>query len=104
MVSKTGLFNLARESAGPTCDPKETRPYLLEIEGLVVGGQLELSWHYNERMHHRDTIECLAEYYLEALRALIAHCQSPEAGSYTPSDFEQLANALQEQGEMDSRS
>ena len=24
---------------------------------------------------------------MEALRALIAHCKSPEAGGYTPSDF-----------------
>ena len=24
---------------------------------------------------------------MEALRGLIAHCQSPDAGGYTPSDF-----------------
>ena len=25
--------------------------------------------------------------YMAALRALIAHCQAPEAGGFTPSDF-----------------
>jgi non-ribosomal peptide synthase protein (TIGR01720 family) len=32
-------------------------------------------------------VERLAAGFLEALRALIAHCQSPTAGGYTPSDF-----------------
>jgi hypothetical protein len=29
----------------------------------------------------------LADWYIEALQGLIAHCRSPEAGAYTPSDF-----------------
>jgi hypothetical protein len=33
---------------------------------------------------------------MEELRALIAHCLSPDAGGYTPSDFP-LANLAQEQ-------
>jgi non-ribosomal peptide synthase protein (TIGR01720 family) len=38
-------------------------------------------------VHERATIEGLAHAYLAALRALIAHCQSGEAGGFTPSDF-----------------
>jgi non-ribosomal peptide synthase protein (TIGR01720 family) len=41
-------------------------------------------------------VEKLARSFIEELRALIAHCQSPEAGGYTPSDFP-LANLGQEQ-------
>ena len=33
------------------------------------------------------TIEELARGYIEALGAIVAHCQAPEAGGYTPSDF-----------------
>jgi non-ribosomal peptide synthase protein (TIGR01720 family) len=32
-------------------------------------------------------VERLAQGFLEALEALIVHCQSPEAGGYTLSDF-----------------
>jgi non-ribosomal peptide synthase protein (TIGR01720 family) len=32
-------------------------------------------------------VEQLAQGFVEALQALIAHCQSPEAGGFTPSDF-----------------
>jgi non-ribosomal peptide synthase protein (TIGR01720 family) len=38
-------------------------------------------------LHRRATVEELASDFVEALRSLIAHCQSPEAGGYTPSDF-----------------
>ena len=41
-----------------------------------------LSWSSCSR-----TIEHWAARCLEELRALIAHCLSPEAGGYTPADF-----------------
>ena len=46
-----------------------------------------MSWAYSEVAHRRETIERVAEDFISALRKIIAHCQSPEAGGYTPSDF-----------------
>ncbi len=53
----------------------------------MVEGRLQLQWNYSERVHQRATVEHLAQGFLEALEALIAHCQSPEAENFTPSDF-----------------
>ncbi|NEQ89211.1 MAG: hypothetical protein F6K26_57895, partial [Moorea sp. SIO2I5] len=36
---------------------------------------------------------------VEKLRSLIAHCQSPEVGGYTPSDFSE-ANVSQQELDM----
>ena len=63
------------------------RSHLLEVNGIVVGGQLRLAWAYSRKVHTAETIERLAEHYAEALRSLIAHCCSVEGSSYTPSDF-----------------
>jgi len=60
---------------------------LIEIKGAIFGGQLTLTWTYSANLHRVSTIESLAQSFLENLRALIAHCQSPGAGAYTPSDF-----------------
>jgi hypothetical protein len=38
-------------------------------------------------VHRQITIERLAQRFLDALRSVIHHCQSPEAHGYTPSDF-----------------
>jgi amino acid adenylation domain-containing protein/non-ribosomal peptide synthase protein (TIGR01720 family) len=87
MLADSLLFGLADESSGPPHSPHGLRRYLLDISGSVVRGQLHMRWRYSEHIHRRDTVERLAQEFIEALRSIIAHCQSPEAGGYTPSDF-----------------
>jgi amino acid adenylation domain-containing protein/non-ribosomal peptide synthase protein (TIGR01720 family) len=85
--SELSLFGLAQESSGPTRSLQGKRCHLLEINGLVSGGQLRLDWTYSKNLYRKATLESLAQSFVEALRSLIAHCQSPAAGGYTPSDF-----------------
>src|SRR2546421_7053385 len=42
---------------------------------------------YSSEMHDEATIGTLAEEMLQALREIVSHCASPEAGGRTPSDF-----------------
>ncbi|NJK57793.1 MAG: AMP-binding protein, partial [Pleurocapsa sp. SU_5_0] len=86
-ISPSSLFGFAPESSGLAHSPQSRRSHLLEINGMVSQGQLQLEWSYSHELHERTTIETLAQNYIEALRALIAHCQSPDAGGFTPSDF-----------------
>jgi amino acid adenylation domain-containing protein/non-ribosomal peptide synthase protein (TIGR01720 family) len=85
--SESSLFSWTPESSGLDCSPHGSRSHLLEVNGFIHRGQLELIWTYSENLHRQDTIEGLAQSFIEALRSLIAHCQLPEAGCYTPSDF-----------------
>ena len=86
-LQPSSLFKPASESAGVGRSLKGTRSYLLDINGMVVESKLQLNWTYSSAIHHQNTIEKLAECYVEKLREIIQHCQSLEAGSYTPSDF-----------------
>ncbi|BBA33066.1 putative linear pentadecapeptide gramicidin synthetase LgrB [Methylocaldum marinum] len=81
------LLGLAPEGSGLLYSPRGQRPHLLDINGFVMDGQLRLDWAYCPAVHRRATVEALAQGFLDALQALIAHCQSPEAGGFTPSDF-----------------
>jgi amino acid adenylation domain-containing protein/non-ribosomal peptide synthase protein (TIGR01720 family) len=85
--SESSLFRLTQESSGPQSSLQNNRSHLLSFNGFVVGGQLQMSCTYSEAVHHCSTIEALAQGFLEALRSLIAHCQSPDAGGFTPSDL-----------------
>jgi non-ribosomal peptide synthase protein (TIGR01720 family) len=87
MLSPNSRFQLAKESSGSEHSQLGSRGHLLEVNALVTGGQLQLDWTYSSSLHQQPTIENLAQGFLKALRSLIAHCQSPEAGGYTPSDF-----------------
>jgi natural product biosynthesis luciferase-like monooxygenase protein/amino acid adenylation domain-containing protein/non-ribosomal peptide synthase protein (TIGR01720 family) len=76
-----------RASGGAEHSDRERRSHLLEVNGLVVNGKLQITWNYSEKIYHSSTIERLAEWFVKALQTLLEHCQSPDAGGFTPSDF-----------------
>ena len=47
-----------------------------------------MSWRYSEKLHRQETIEEIADRYLDCLREMIIHCLSADAGGFTPSDFD----------------
>ncbi|MFT3764376.1 MAG: amino acid adenylation domain-containing protein [Minicystis sp.] len=83
-------FRRAREAAGPAHGPENRRKYLIDVNGSVLGGRLHVRFTYSENRHERATIEALSGRFVEALRALVAHCTAPGIAGYTPSDFPRL--------------
>ena len=85
------VLSLSRESekelAGPLRSLRGHRSHPLEVNGFVAEGELQVVWTYSKNIHKRGTIEQLAQDFMQSLQTLIAHCLSPEAGGYTPSDF-----------------
>lgn len=100
-LPESSLFGLTQDPCGSAFSPKGNRSYLLEINGFVSSGKLQIDWTYSEKIYRRATIERLAESYLDKLRSLISHCQSPEAGGYTPSDFSEFQWSQWNQADLD---
>ena len=80
-----GWYRGRGENLGHDVDPDSTRPYLLDVVGVVEAGELHLTWEYSTEVHDEATVRALAEETVRALREIIAHCA--EAGGRTPSDF-----------------
>ncbi|PSB59548.1 non-ribosomal peptide synthetase [Chamaesiphon polymorphus] len=80
-------FEVATESAGSDISLQGERRHLLDINGAIVAGELQLNWTYSSNIYDRQTIERLAQNLIDNLAASIAHCLEPTAGGYTPSDF-----------------
>jgi non-ribosomal peptide synthase protein (TIGR01720 family) len=97
-AESSSLFGAARESSGPSRSPWGRRKHLLEITAAVIDGTLQTNWIYSEEIHLRETIESLAKHFVEALRALINHCQTSSGVGYTPSDFAEFGWS---QGDLD---
>jgi len=68
---------------------RASRSHLLIVNGQIAEDRLNLTWSYSSSLHRVETIERLSTGFMEALRSLIAHCKSPRAGGFTPSDFPQ---------------
>lgn len=87
VLSGDSPFTAAPEGRGALRSPLGRRRHLLDVTANVTGGRLRVLITYSAARHRRESIERLAHHYLQALEQLIAHCLSPEAGGYTPSDF-----------------
>ncbi|HEX8391101.1 MAG TPA: amino acid adenylation domain-containing protein [Longimicrobium sp.] len=82
------LFAPSHGDVGPTRGPAGARSHLIGVDALVGDGRLHVTWAFAPGVHRPDTVERLAAGYLDALRTLIAHCRDPQAGGFTPSDFD----------------
>ena len=58
----------------------------LRVDCRLEDGRLRADWTSADR-RQQDDLERIAERFRERLSALIQHCQSAEAGGFTPSDF-----------------
>ena len=87
VLSGSKLFRFSSRSTGPWHSPKQQRRHALEINGMVKGGRLELSWTYCPALHSANRIERLTSEFLDALKQLISHCQLPGVRGRTPSDY-----------------
>ena len=87
VIPSDGRWRWSGASRGAARNPREKQPHLVSINARIMDSVLQVYWSYSDAVHRRETIESLAKNYLAALLAIIRHCQLPEAGGYTPSDF-----------------
>jgi amino acid adenylation domain-containing protein/non-ribosomal peptide synthase protein (TIGR01720 family) len=88
-IAESG-FQIAPEFAGASRSPDGSRDVAIEINAIVLESQLKVTWQYSSAQYAATTIEQLARAYLEHLEQIIQHCQDPDSGGYTPSDFPEM--------------
>jgi amino acid adenylation domain-containing protein/non-ribosomal peptide synthase protein (TIGR01720 family) len=87
IVAGSSLFRFARESPGPWHSPRARRRHALEVMTLVQDGRLQARFIFSEELHKQDTIERLANAFVDSLRRLVRHCKAATLPRFTPSDF-----------------
>jgi non-ribosomal peptide synthase protein (TIGR01720 family) len=69
--SGQSLFRQVDSPCGPTGSPSGRRRYLIDINGGVCQGSLQLAWAFSNNLHRRQTIERLEEDFRLALREML---------------------------------
>ncbi len=85
------MFKPAKERKGAERHPDDKRSSLLDITCAVTDGMLNIAFTFSDRIFKRETVAQFLAFFKEELQKLIEHCQAPEAGGFTASDFK-LAN------------
>jgi microcystin synthetase protein McyA len=83
-------FRVAAEGRGPERDPNGRRQHLLEISASIVAGSLRINWRYSRNLHRQETIQRLANDFLDALQKLIEQCRQDAASGKVAVDVSQV--------------
>jgi len=99
-------FEIARESHGPERSLLDQRMHLIDINGGIAHGCLQMEWTFSANLHRRETIERVAQGFIDTLRSIITRSPITE-GASAPVDFaefgwssEDVSDILKEIGEV----
>ena len=84
----TNEAQLFRETKalGQETSPKTPRSHLLELNGGIRNGQIEMEWSWSDGCYKTSTIHNLTARFVQEVATLAEWCQSNHGG-VTPSDF-----------------
>ncbi|MDP0965140.1 hypothetical protein Q6264_30130, partial [Klebsiella pneumoniae] len=75
------------EAAGSERDSEAPLGNLLNLNGQVYGGVLNVGWTFSGAMFDSAVFQALADDYGQELQALVEHCLTPDVVGLTPADF-----------------
>jgi non-ribosomal peptide synthase protein (TIGR01720 family) len=94
----------APDSPGAAHDAAAERRHLLEVNSIVSGGRLRVSWTYSRNRHRDETARSLARAFMDELRSLVASCPKGKpnrdaapgsvAGRVSDSDLAEISRQL----------
>lgn len=93
-----GIFSIIKDNYNLNISGFNQRSHKLELTAYVAQETFTLCWQYSKKHYHDATVDGLAEAFMTALKAIIAHCCSSSNFGYTPSDF---PLAAMKQAELD---
>ncbi|OAB38376.1 non-ribosomal peptide synthetase [Paenibacillus glacialis] len=87
-VVQSDLFELSDVSTGPEIGGQIEKVQKLELNGMVIGGELTIDLVYNQSQYDADTIQRLANRYKDHLIDIIHHCCHKQVKEITPTDYQ----------------
>jgi len=85
--TKSDQFKLTTISTGSNQSPNQKRKYLLEINSMIVGGQLKITWKYSKEVHDYSTVSRLAKNCAEIIKQIVQYSEKVKSGKRKTSEF-----------------
>lgn len=85
--SHKGYYEFGHLPTGPSSDRRNNPAHALDINGSIQKHQLSFNFIHTQEFN-KDTIQVIAQGFINGLKGLIDHCINPKNYGYTPSDFQ----------------
>jgi non-ribosomal peptide synthase protein (TIGR01720 family) len=86
-AAETGVFRISEDSTGDSVSPLTERFHDIDIRGMIIHGQLELSFTFNTGQYKVQTMETLLDNYVVQLKEIIRYCTSKSSSEIAPPDL-----------------
>jgi len=87
ILADSRIFRLTTESSGPWHGSRQSRRYALEVNSMVVDGQLQIRWTHGPEADPARSVGMLADEFGRALRELIGQAPAQPVPTPAASDF-----------------
>jgi amino acid adenylation domain-containing protein/non-ribosomal peptide synthase protein (TIGR01720 family) len=84
---RDSIIRISTLNAGDSTGPEMEMKYALNVNGILVGRKLELSFSYNTHEYEKSSIRALVDCCKINLRKIIRHCAGKKETESTPSDL-----------------
>jgi len=81
------MIRPADEDRGEEIGKSYPYAHKIEINSMIIDGQLKVKWSYAQHHYHKNTMNHLAEQFIVELEKLIDHCITQSTTESTPHDF-----------------
>lgn len=81
------LFEYSDRSTGNDIDPENNMTARMELNAMVIAGELQLGLRYNQQAHKRSTIKWFLKSFTDNLELIARHIKNEDKLHFTPSDF-----------------
>ncbi len=86
-VSDEALLTFSSLDKGSDIHKLNHTPHKLEINAMLVSGELRFTWSYDSNRYSKETINKIASGYTSILKSIIEHCTAIDDTIKTPSDY-----------------
>ena len=93
VLNQSKNFKSASENSGAHISPDSLLEEKFIVKAIIVANELRISWDYSAERYRPETVEKLANKFIENLTQLVEHCINKGEREVTPSDFG-LSDAL----------
>ncbi|WP_081677053.1 non-ribosomal peptide synthetase [Paenibacillus alvei] len=97
-------IGISSYSSGNPASDRQTRSFVLDINGMVLDGALSLDLSYSRKQYRKETMEAFSQELEQSLRELITHCAGKENTELTPSDVQFKGLTIAELEQIGQRS
>lgn len=94
--ANNNIFKLENESMKLVSDSQNYLNFLLDVNAVVINGELKVQMEFSKNIYEKDTVQYLLDEFLITIEKVVNYCMEMKKVEFTSSDFEMVELSMEE--------